>query len=92
MIRVPGSLWAIVSVFKPRRAYTQAVRTFALYVGRSTQGLLDLHNEAVSEKPPEICRLSLPAEYVTAFTGRTDAPEVRCDITDRQTETLTQLP
>ena len=32
---------------------------------------------------------SLPAEYVTAFSGRTDAPEVRCDLTD--TERQTQL-
>ena len=29
---------------------------------------------------------SLPAEYVTAFSGRTDAPEVRCDLTDTQTD------
>ena len=27
------------------------------------------------------------AEYVTAFSGRTDAPEVRCDLTDRHTHT-----
>ena len=27
----------------------------------------------------------LPAEYVIAVSGQTDAPEVRCDSTDRQT-------
>ena len=30
-------------------------------------------------------RFPLPAEYVTVFSGRTDAPEVRCDLTDPPT-------
>ena len=38
------------------------------------------------EKPTFFLSLLL-AEYVTVFSGRTDAPEVRCDLTqtDRQT-------
>ena len=30
--------------------------------------------------------LTLPAEYVAAFSRRTEAPEVRYDLTDRQTD------
>ena len=55
--------------------------------GRTTEGVLDLCNGAVSEKTPQIFLPSSPAEYVTAFSGRTDAPEVRCDLTDRHTHT-----
>ena len=47
------------------------------------------NNGAVSEKTPQIFGPPLPAEYVTVFSGRTDAPEVRCDLTDRQTDTQT---
>ena len=42
---------------------------------------------APGEKSPHIFRPPLSAEYVTVFSGRTDAPEVRCDLqrqTDRQ--------
>ena len=47
----------------------------------------DLCNEVASEKTPQVVSPSLPAEYQTAFSGRTDAPEVRCDRqTDRQTD------
>ena len=49
-------------------------------------GVLGLRNGAVSEKTPQIFRPPLPAEYVTAFSGRKDDPEVRCDLTDRQTD------
>ena len=35
-------------------------------------------------------RFPLPAEYVTVFSGRTDAPEVRCDLTDPPTHPPTQ--
>ena len=31
----------------------------------------------------------LPAEYVTEFSGQTDGPEVRCDLTDTQTHRQT---
>ena len=34
-------------------------------------------------------RPSLPAEYVKAFSGQTEAPEVRCRLTDRHTQTHT---
>ena len=34
----------------------------------------------------------MPAEYVTAFSGRTDAPEVRYDLTDKQTNRQTDRP
>ena len=44
------------------------------------------HNGAVSEKNPHIFGPTLPAEYVTEFSGQTDAPEVRFDLTDRQTD------
>ena len=40
---------------------------------------------SVSEKTPQFFWPPLPAEYVTVFSGRSDAPEVRCDLTDRQT-------
>ena len=51
--------------------------------------VLDLRNGAVSAKSPQIFGPSLPAEYVTAFSGRADAPEVRCDLTDKQTDRQT---
>ena len=41
--------------------------------------VLDLSNEAVP----------LPADYVAVFSGRTDAPVVRCDLTDRRTDLTT---
>ena len=47
--------------------------------------ILEIYNGAVSEKTPQIFLPPLPAEYVTVFSGRTDAPEVRCDLTDTQT-------
>ena len=34
----------------------------------------------------------LPAEYVTAFSEQTDAPKVRCDLTDCETDTQTDKP
>ena len=42
----------------------------------TTQEAVYLCNGAVSEKSPQIFRPPLPAEYVTVFSGRTDAPEV----------------
>ena len=51
-----------------------------------------LCNGAVSEKSPQIFRPPLPVEYVTVFSGRTDAPGVRCDLTDRHTDTHTHRP
>ena len=53
----------------------------------TTQEAVYLCNGTVLEKSPKIFRPPLPAEYVTVFSGRTDAPEVRCDLTDRQTQT-----
>ena len=50
------------------------------------EGALDLGNGAVAEKMPQIFLPLLPAECVTAFSRRTDAPEVRCDLTERQTD------
>ena len=37
-IKVSGGLWPIVSFFKPTKAYTQAVRTFALYARPYNRG------------------------------------------------------
>ena len=48
-----------------------------------------LCNGAVSEKSLQIFRPPLPAEHVTVFSGRTDALEVRCDLTDRHTDPTT---
>ena len=48
----------------------------------TTQEAVYLCNGAVSEKSSQIFRPPLPAEYVTVFSGRTDVPEVRCDLTD----------
>ena len=45
-----------------------------LNVWNTTATPLDLSNGAFSEKPPQIFLPSLPAEYVTAFSERTDAP------------------
>ena len=45
---------------------------------RTMEEVLDLCNGGVSEKTLQMFSLSLPAEYVTAFSGRTVAPEVRC--------------
>ena len=58
-----------------------------LYVWLSTEGMLDLCNGVVSEKTPQIFWPLLLAEYVTVFSGRTDTPEVRCDLTDTHTQT-----
>ena len=41
------------------------------------------NNGAVSEKTPQIFGPLLPTEYVTVFSGRTDAPEVRFGLTNR---------
>ena len=45
-------------------------------------------NGAVTEKSPQIFQPMLPAEYVKAVSGRTEAPEVNCHLTDRQTRQL----
>ena len=57
----------------------------------TTGGAVYLCNGAVSEKSPQIFRPSLPVEYVTEFSGRTDAPKVRCDLTDTQTDRTTTV-
>ena len=44
-------------------------------------------NEAISEKTPQYFSPMSSAESVAAFSGQTDAPDVRCDLTDRQTHT-----
>ena len=49
--------------------------------GHPRERALDLGNGEVAEKTPQFFLLSLPAEPVTAFSGRTDGPEVRCDLT-----------
>ena len=43
----------------------------------------------MSEKTLQIFSPLLPTVYVTAFLGRTDAPKVRCDLTDTHTHTHT---
>ena len=58
-----------------------------LYLWHSMEGVLDLCNRAVSEKPPHIFGPTLPTEYVTVFSRQTDAPEVRCGLTDTHTQT-----
>ena len=85
LTRIPSSLWPIVSLFKPRKACIQAVRTFALYADRTTVGVLDVCNGALSEKTPQIFWLSLPVEYVIWLSGRKDAVEVRYWLTDKYT-------
>ena len=57
-------------------AYTRKMADYTH--GRTTEGVLDLCNGAVSGKTPHIFLPSSPVEYVTAFSRRTDAPEVRC--------------
>ena len=58
--------------------------------GHPREGVLELCNGAVSEKTPQIFRPMLPAKYAAPFSGRTEAPEVRCRLTDRQTHTQTR--
>lgn len=43
-------------------------------------------HEAVSDKTPQIFGPLLPTEYMTVFSGKTDIPEVRSDLTDRHTD------
>ena len=78
----------------PPRAYNTHARypwkNGRLYVWLSMEGVLDLCNGAVSEKTQQIFWPSLPAEYVTVFSKRTDAPEVRCDLTDTHSHTHRQ--
>ena len=57
--------------------------------GHPRKAALDLRNTWVLEKTPQIFRPSSPAEFVTAFSGRTDAPEVKCDLTDTHTHRQT---
>ena len=57
--------------------------------GHPREGALDLGKGAVSEKTPQIFRPSSPTEFVTAFSERTDVPEVRCDLTDTHTDRQT---
>ena len=45
-----------------------------------------LCKERSARSPKRMC-FRENAEYVTAFSGRTEAPEVRCRLTDRQTDT-----
>ena len=59
-----------------------------LQVCRTTEGVMDLYNGEVSEKTLQIFSPSLPTEYVTTFSGRTDAPEVSGQM-DRQTDPTT---
>ena len=59
-------------------------------VWRPREGSLHLGNEGVSEKTSQIFLPSLSAEYVAAFSRRTEAPEVRCDTTHTHTHTHTQ--
>ena len=58
--------------------------------GHPREGALDLGKGAVSEKTPQIFRPSSPTEFVTAFLERTDAPKVRCDLTDTHTHRQTR--
>ena len=51
--------------------------------GCTTEGVLDLHNKA---KTPQNFWPSLPVEYMILISRWTDAPEVRCDLTDTQTD------
>ena len=60
-----------------------------LMYGHPRKAALNLRNTLVLEKTPHIFWPSSPAEFVTAFSGRTDAPEVRCDLTDTHTHTHT---
>ena len=55
--------------------------------GHPREGALDLGKGAVSEKTPQNFKPSSPTEFMTAFSERTDAPEVRCDLTDTHTHT-----
>ena len=56
---------------------------------RTMQQVLDLCNETVSEKTLQIFWPSVPVEYMTSTSGWTDAPDMRCGLTDRQTDRQT---
>ena len=68
--------------------YTMHMRVIGpdVMYGQPRERALDLSNGAVSEKMPQIFLPSLSAECVSAFSRRTDAPEVRCDLSDTQTD------
>ena len=51
------------------------------------QEVQKLWNGTVSEKIPKNFQPTLHTEYLTVFSGRTDAPEARCDLTDGHTHT-----
>ena len=53
------------------------------------QVLRALRPRSFREKTPQMFRPTLLTEYVTVFSGRTDTPEAKCDLTDRQTDTDT---
>ena len=54
------------------------------------EGVLDLHNGVVSEKIPHMFSPLLPTKYMTVFSGRTDTPEVKCDLTSRTADVCIQ--
>ena len=53
-----------------------------MYVQMAFNGVLVLCNRVVSEKI---------LQYVIVFSERTDVPEVRCDLTDTQTDQTTTV-
>ena len=76
---------------EPLKAIDNAHARFLQENGRPhvNGAVLDLCNGVVSEKTAQIFGPPLPAEYVTVFSGRTDALDVSCDIqTDPTTVTL----
>ena len=84
-----GYSWPLINIIMRMRALSaEKWPTIHTAVQRR---VLDLRNGAVSEKTPQIFWPPLPAEYVTVFSGRTDALEVSFDLTDRHTHRTTTV-
>ena len=60
-----------------------------LHTWHTMQEAMYLCNRAVSEKSTQIFGPSLPVEYVLSFSGQTDTPDVRSQLTDTHTHTQT---
>ena len=82
------SVWIFMS-FNYYNAHAHFLQKNGRPYGHSTEAVLDLRNGAVSEKTPQIFRLPLPAEYMTEYSGRTNAPEMGFHLTDTRMTTVT---
>ena len=78
------------TIMRMRAAFRR--RNGQLYVyGRQRRECWISATERFQRKSHKYFDLRCPLSTWQAFSGRTDAPEVRCDLTDTQTDRQTQL-